>query len=185
VFRGALGFHQKISRVTKFSPPALKKTNSVIYVDVARFLLNCVLCTSQRGSAILKQVTGGIGMEKWFWVLSLTQYIKEGNKTESYVCLSIPCDIFKVWKRIHWAGIARYSDWLRAGRSGDRISGGARFFAHVQSCPEAHPASCTMGTVSFPGVKRPGRGVDHPHDLAPRLTLWRRIFFFNISTPCV
>jgi hypothetical protein len=23
-------------------------------------------------------------------------------------------------------------------------------------------ASCTMGTRSFPGVKRPGRGADHP-----------------------
>jgi hypothetical protein len=37
-----------------------------------------------------------------------------------------------------------------------------RFFAHVQTGPEAHPASCTLGTGSFPGVKRPGRGVDHP-----------------------
>jgi hypothetical protein len=26
----------------------------------------------------------------------------------------------------------------------------------------AYPASCTMGTGSFPGVKRPGRSVDHP-----------------------
>jgi hypothetical protein len=39
---------------------------------------------------------------------------------------------------------------------------GARFFAHVQTGPGAHPASCTMGTGSFPGVKRPGRHVDHP-----------------------
>jgi hypothetical protein len=39
---------------------------------------------------------------------------------------------------------------------------GARLFAHVQTGPEAHPASCTMGTGSFPGVKRPGRGADHP-----------------------
>ena len=28
--------------------------------------------------------------------------------------------------------------------------------------PGAHPASYTLGTGSFPGVKRPGRGVDHP-----------------------
>jgi hypothetical protein len=39
---------------------------------------------------------------------------------------------------------------------------GSRFFAHVHTDPEAHPASCTMGTGSFPGVKRPGRGADHP-----------------------
>jgi hypothetical protein len=38
----------------------------------------------------------------------------------------------------------------------------ARFFAHVQTGPEAHPASCTMGTGSFPGVKRPGHGADRP-----------------------
>jgi hypothetical protein len=39
---------------------------------------------------------------------------------------------------------------------------GARFFAHVQPDPGAHLASCTMGTGSFAGVKRPGRGADHP-----------------------
>jgi hypothetical protein len=37
----------------------------------------------------------------------------------------------------------------------------ARFFTHVQTGPGAHPASCTMGTGSFPGVKRPGLGADH------------------------
>ena len=30
-----------------------------------------------------------------------------------------------------------------------------------QTGPGAHPASYTMGNGSFPGVKRPGRGVDH------------------------
>jgi hypothetical protein len=39
---------------------------------------------------------------------------------------------------------------------------GARFFAHVQTRPGTHPASCTMGNGSFPGVKRPGRGACHP-----------------------
>ena len=34
---------------------------------------------------------------------------------------------------------------------------------------EAHPASYTIGTGSFPRVKRPGRGVDHPPHLAPML----------------
>jgi len=28
--------------------------------------------------------------------------------------------------------------------------------------PGGHPASCTVGTGSFPEAKRPGRGVDHP-----------------------
>jgi len=37
----------------------------------------------------------------------------------------------------------------------------ARVSAPVQTGPGAHPASYTMGTEYFPGVKRPGRGVDH------------------------
>ena len=37
---------------------------------------------------------------------------------------------------------------------------GARFSAPVQTGPGAHPASCTMGTGSSPGLERPGRDVD-------------------------
>ena len=62
-----------------------------------------------------------------------------------------------------------YSDSLRVGRSGDRIPVGARFSAPVQTGSEVHPASNTMGTGTFPGVKRPGCGVDNPPHLAPRL----------------
>jgi hypothetical protein len=41
----------------------------------------------------------------------------------------------------------------------------ARFSAPVQTGPEAHPASCTMGAQSFPGV-RCGQGVTlTPHPL--------------------
>jgi hypothetical protein len=48
---------------------------------------------------------------------------------------------------------------LRAVRSGDRIPVKTRFSAPVQTDRVAHPASYTMGTASFPGLKRPGRGV--------------------------
>ena len=37
---------------------------------------------------------------------------------------------------------------------------GARVSAPVQTGPGAHPASCTMGTGSFPGVNLPGRDTD-------------------------
>ena len=65
--------------------------------------------------------------------------------------------------------LCRCSDSLRAGRSRDRVPVEARFSATVQTGPGAHPVSCTMGTASFPGVKRPGRGVDHALHLTPRL----------------
>ena len=61
------------------------------------------------------------------------------------------------------------SDSLRAGRSGDRIQVGSRFSAPVETGSEAYPASNTTDTGSFPGVKRPGRGVDYKPYLAPRL----------------
>ena len=48
---------------------------------------------------------------------------------------------------------------------------GARFYAPVQTGPGAYPASCTMGTGSFPGIKS-GRGVTlTPH---PLLVPWSR-----------
>jgi len=53
---------------------------------------------------------------------------------------------------------------LRAGRSGAESRWG-RDFPPVQTSPGAHPASCKMGTVSFPGVKC-GWAVlltTHPH----------------------
>ena len=66
---------------------------------------------------------------------------------------------------------------LRTGRSGDGIPVGTRFSAPFQTGPGAYPTSCTMGTGSSPGVKRPGRGADHPSPSKRRghervLTLW-------------
>ena len=80
-----------------------------------------------------------------------------------------------------WAGQRnRYSNWLRAGRSGDRIPVAARFSAPVQTGPETHPASCTKGTGSFPGVKS-GRGVTlTPHPLLVPLVMKEQSY---TSTP--
>ena len=63
------------------------------------------------------------------------------------------------------AGIA-----IRYGLDGPGIEsrcGRERFSAPVHIGPEAHPTSCTMGAGSFPGVKQPERGVDHPPPITP------------------
>jgi hypothetical protein len=52
---------------------------------------------------------------------------------------------------------------------------GQRYFSHVQTGPGAHLASCTMGTGSFPGVNRQGRGADHLPPLVPRSRMSRAI----------
>ena len=51
----------------------------------------------------------------------------------------------------------------RYGLDGPAIESrwGARFSAPAQTGSGAYPASCTMGTGSFPGLKRPGHGADH------------------------
>ena len=86
-------------------------------------------------------------------------------------CLSYPaCNAHAPYCHLACPALSPgWFSWFRAGRSGDRIPVGMRFSTSVQTGPGAHPASYTMSTVSFPGVKRPGRGVDHPPHLTPRL----------------
>jgi hypothetical protein len=64
----------------------------------------------------------------------------------------------------------RYSDSLRALRSGDPILVGGETFRTRQDLPWG-PRSllCDEYRVSFPGVKRLGRGFDRPPQLALRL----------------
>lgn len=73
----------------------------------------------------------------------------------------------------------RYSDCVRAGRSGVWIQVGARDFLFsitVRPGPGAHPASSTMGAVFLSlGVKRVGRDVTTHSPIAPRLRMGRTI----------
>ena len=48
---------------------------------------------------------------------------------------------------------------------------GAKFSAPVRTGPGAQPASFIMGTRVFPGVKRPGRGANHPHSPSVELNI--------------
>jgi len=58
---------------------------------------------------------------------------------------------------------SRYSGSLRAGRSGDRIPVGGKIF-RTRPDRSCGPPSLLYNEyrVSFPGVRRPGRGVGHP-----------------------
>jgi hypothetical protein len=67
---------------------------------------------------------------------------------------------------------------------------GARFSAPVQTDPGAHPASCRY-RVTFTGIKRPGRGVDHPRPCSaevkeraiPLLLLWAFMVCYRVNSP--
>ena len=69
----------------------------------------------------------------------------------------------------------------RAGRSGDRISVGARFSLRVQNSPGDHPAFYTTGTESFPGVKRSGRGVNHPPPSSAEVEERVGLYLYSLS----
>jgi hypothetical protein len=59
----------------------------------------------------------------------------------------------------------------------------ARFSAPVQTVPGAQPASYTMGTGSFPGVKRPGRGVHHPPPSNAEVEETVKLYLYSTSEP--
>jgi len=60
---------------------------------------------------------------------------------------------------------------------------GARLSANVQNGPGAHPASYTMGTGSFPGVKRLGRGVKHPTPSSTEVKERVELYLYSLSGP--
>jgi hypothetical protein len=60
---------------------------------------------------------------------------------------------------------------------------GARFSAPVQTGPEIHPASYKTGTGSWPRVKRPGRGADHPPPTSAEVTNGLEVYFRLTSVP--
>ena len=52
-----------------------------------------------------------------------------------------------------------------------------------QTGPGAHPASYTMGTGSFPGERRLGRGVDHPPTSSAEVKERVELYSLNITQP--
>ena len=79
---------------------------------------------------------------------------------ESRKCLSSVCKRFLY----HHHETASFGIATRCWLDGPGIESqwGGEIFRSRLAGPRAHPASYTMGTGSFPGVKRPVRGVDYP-----------------------
>jgi hypothetical protein len=56
-----------------------------------------------------------------------------------------------------------------------------RFSEPLQTGPGSHPAYYTKGTVSFPGVKRSGRGVDYPSPSSAEVKERVGLYFYFLS----
>jgi hypothetical protein len=90
----------------------------------------------------------------------------------------------KVSERNGQAAIVQSLQRLATGwTAGDPIQVLVTFPALVQTGPRAHPASHTMGTESLQGLKRPGRGVDHPPTSSAEVKERVELHFYSSSAP--
>jgi hypothetical protein len=101
--------------------------------------------------------------------------VRVSRKGDRYFVVSV-----SIWDRDSSIGIA-----TRYGLHGPGIQSRweARFSAPVQTGHVAHPASYTMGTRSFPGVKRLGRGVDHPTRSSAEVKEREELYLYSTSGP--
>ena len=73
---------------------------------------------------------------------------------------------------------------LRAGRSGDGNPVGGEIFRSRPDSPWDQPSLVYNGyRVSFPGGKRPGRGVDHPPASSAEVKERVDLYFYSPSGP--
>ena len=83
-----------------------------------------------------------------------------------------------------WAGIVQLVQRLAMGCTvwGSNPIGGEIFYT-CQTAPGAHPVSITMGTGSFPRVKRPGCGVDHPSPFSAEVKERVEVYLYSPTGP--
>jgi hypothetical protein len=91
-----------------------------------------------------------------------------------------PTGFIRFSQRCCW-GLESSGRWRYAETAG--INNPSRFSAPVQTGPGAHPASCTMGTGSFPEVKRPGRDVDQPSPSTAEVKVRVDLYLYSPSGP--
>ena len=152
--------------------------------------------TCSRSLLLLSQKSSWVGLGQhicyWRCYFKNRYFInvdKDYNELDTPVHLRTSSIIFscKYQISLRFIPVGRDSDWLRAGWSGSRILVEVRLSAPVQTDPGAHPASYTMGTVSFRGgvggLKRPGRGVDHLAPSRAEATERVELYIYSSSGP--
>jgi hypothetical protein len=118
--------------------------------------------------------------EDWQWYTVKACYCAMHCCEQSVALFGVEPCVYVCVGRYSVVGVA-----TRYGLDGPGIESrwGARFSAPVQTGPGNHPASYTMGTGSFPGVKRPGRGVDHPTPSSAEVKERVELYLYSPSGP--
>jgi hypothetical protein len=103
------------------------------------------------------------------------------------IILSAPLTLLQVLAlpTMTWAWIAQPVLRLATGWTvrGSNPDGGMIFSAPVQTGPEAHPAFYTMGTGSFPGLKRPGRFCNRPPSYSAEVKESVELYLYSTFGP--
>jgi len=119
-------------------------------------------------------------MYTWMWVYAymcmhtnMCKYMYKCTYIHIYVCT--------------WGGqddVVSIATCYRLEGLGIETWWGARFSTPVQTGPGAHPASYTMDTGSLSrGVKRPGRGVQHPPPSSAKIKERVELYLYPFSGP--
>ena len=147
-----------------------------VHKDLCKFMMSlCIPCSMRNVLDKLLLLVfspwAGLGRDQssvrrlvWLWYAaswaSLDKYCRENQITHFAFKFFFP-KILPFVGRVAQSVQQLPTGWKVRGSN----PGGARFSEPVLTGPEAHPASCTMGTGSFPGV-RCCRGVTlTPHPL--------------------
>jgi len=115
----------------------------------------------------------------WFWRMLIPLHILKGTwaHTLSRLIIIIIIIIIIVGRDSSVGIATRY----RLDGPGIKSRWEARFSAPVQTGPEAHPASYTRSAGSVPGVKRPGRGAEHPHPSSAEVRGRLELYLYSLS----
>ena len=100
---------------------------------------------------------------------TLQCHISESSVLFLFAIAALLCEYFK-WSYNIFSGRDSVVDVAAHCGLGDGIPFRARFSLPIQTSHQVHPDSCTVGTGSFPGIKRPDRGADHPPPSSTEVT---------------
>ena len=145
----------------------------MVLVDAVHVTVCCVTYWTDMRIIPVTSECADVSLHNWAFYFVRSSHSSARSKNERS-CTSTPSydsQIYRAFHNVLQNTKIYYRKTVRHVRTNETCTdrGFCWTFRTVQTGPGAHPSSYTMGTGHFPGVERPGRGVDYPPHLAPKL----------------